>query len=132
MEVMKMTERRNQTRMLCADLVDVRWKDETGRNKRVIANLEDISASGACLQMDEQIPLETRVRMSYPKGEFNGVVRYCVFREIGYFLGLEFENGTTWSHQEFKPMHLLDPRVLVKSQNVPRDDEDGHPQPSIQ
>ncbi len=33
--------------MLCADLVDVRWKDKSGRACRAVANLEDISQSGA-------------------------------------------------------------------------------------
>ena len=40
-------------------------------------------------------------------------IKYCVFREIGYFLGIEFEAGSRWSQQEFKPQHLLDPRKLI-------------------
>jgi hypothetical protein len=98
--------------MLCADLVDIRFKEPTGRSKRVVANLEDISLSGACLQLDREIPLGTLVRISYPKGEFTGVVRYCVFREIGFFVGLQFEPGIKWSKDDFKPLHLLDPRSL--------------------
>jgi hypothetical protein len=42
-----------------------------------------------------------------------GKVRYCVFREIGYFLGVEFEPGNRWSLRSYKPQHLLDPRKLV-------------------
>jgi hypothetical protein len=42
-----------------------------------------------------------------------GKVRYCVFREIGYFLGVEFEPGHRWSQKQFRPQHLLDPRRLV-------------------
>lgn len=42
-----------------------------------------------------------------------GHVRYCVFREIGYFLGVEFDNGSRWSQKQYKPQHLLDPRRLV-------------------
>jgi len=109
-----MLERRTEPRMLCADLVDVRWKDKTGRTRRAVANLEDISLSGACLQMEVQVPLSSMVRINYPKGEFSGVVRYCHFREIGYFVGVQFEPGTKWSQRNFKPMHLLDPRTLVR------------------
>jgi hypothetical protein len=36
-----------------------------------------------------------------------------VYREIGYFLGIEFEPGCKWSARHFKPQHLLDPRRLV-------------------
>jgi len=99
--------------MLCADLVDVQWKDPAGRTRRGVANLEDISLSGACLQVDRPVPLGTAFRISYPNGELLGKVKYCVFREIGYFLGIEFEPGNRWSQRHFRPQHLLDPRRLV-------------------
>jgi hypothetical protein len=99
--------------MLCADLVDVQWKDPNGRTRRDVANLEDISLSGACLQVDRPVPHGTPLRMSYPNGELAGIVKYCVFREIGYFLGVEFAPGTRWSQRHFRPQHLLDPRRLV-------------------
>lgn len=99
--------------MLCADLVDVQWKDKTGRVRRAVANLEDISVSGACIQVDSPVPLETRLRINFSRGEFQGRVCYCVYREIGYFLGIEFEPGYRWSIRQFRPQHLLDPRRLV-------------------
>jgi len=75
--------------------------------------LEDISISGACIQVDQPVPLQTILKMSFPKGELQGRVRYCVFREIGYFLGIEFEPGCRWSLRLFRPQHLLDPRKLA-------------------
>jgi hypothetical protein len=109
-----MVERRTQPRMLCADLVDVRWKDKGGRTRRSVANLEDISQSGVCLQVDMQIPKDTVVRITYPRGEFLGQVRYCTYKEIGYFVGVEFTPGVKWSQRSYKPMHLLDPRALIR------------------
>jgi hypothetical protein len=109
-----MQNRRVEPRMLCADLVDVQWKDKNGRTRRTVANLEDISLSGACVQVDLPIPLQTTLRISYPKGELQGKVCYCVYREIGYFLGIEFEPGFRWSQRQFRPQHLLDPRRLVQ------------------
>ena len=108
-----MMDRRIEPRLLCADLVDVKWKDQTGRVRRSVANLEDISLSGACLQVDRPVPLGTPYRITYPKGVLVGKVKYCVFREIGYFLGIEFEAGSRWSRNDFRPQHLLDPRHLV-------------------
>ena len=110
-----MLDRRVETRMLCADLVDLRYKDQNGRTRRVVANLEDISLSGACLQLDKPIPLGTEVRITYPKGELTGRIRYCVFREIGYFLGVEFDDTNRWSLEQFRPQHMLDPRRLVRN-----------------
>ncbi len=108
-----MLDRRIETRMLCADLVDFQWKDTNGRKKRGVANLEDISLSGACLQVDRPVPLGSVVHISYPSGELKGIVKYCVFRDIGYFLGIEFEAGVRWSQTDYRPQHLLDPRRLM-------------------
>ena len=99
--------------MLCADLVDIQWTDENGKKRRTVANLEDISLTGACVHVDAPIAPGTRVHIAYPKGELKGSVRYCVYRDIGYFLGLEFEPGHTWSPKQFTPQHMLDPRRLV-------------------
>ena len=65
------------------------------------------------MQVDRPVALGTNFRISYPNGELTGVVKYCVFREIGYFLGIEFEPGSRWSQRHFRPQHLLDPRRLV-------------------
>jgi|SRR5579872_4056021 len=108
-----MLDRRVEPRLLCADLVNVCWKDKTGRSRRLVGNLEDISLSGACVQTDVPVPLQTLVTITHDKGDLLGKVRYCVFREIGYFLGIEFEMGSRWSQRMFKPQHLLDPRRLV-------------------
>lgn len=108
-----MNERRLEPRLLCADLVRVEWRDSTGQLRRNEANLEDISLSGACLQLESPVPMNTDIRILLPKGELRGTVRYSVYRDIGHFLGIEFHPGMTWSPKLFRPMHLLDPRRLV-------------------
>jgi hypothetical protein len=100
--------------MLCADLVKVEWRDKLGGLHSIVANLEDISLSGACLQIEEDIPLQTVVSIVHANGGLQGRVRYCVFKEIGYFLGVEFDPGYRWNAREFRPMHLLDPRRLER------------------
>lgn len=109
-----MQNRRIESRLMCADLVDVHWKETTGRTRRSVANLEDISLSGACLQLDRPILAGTLIRVTYPKGEFLGRACYCMYKEAGYFVGLEFEPGSRWSPRAFRPQHLLDPRQLHK------------------
>ena len=104
---------RAEIRMLCAELVDVRWRDKSGRGRKGTAILEDISASGACLQFDAPIPVTSVVRISLPKGVLQGIVRYCVYREIGYFVGLQFEPDCKWSRRAYEPKHLLDLQRLV-------------------
>lgn len=107
-----MQERRAEPRMLCADLVRVFWTDESGQQHEAVANLEDISHSGACLQLDTPIPEQTQLRLSHPKLEVVGRVRYCIYRDTGFFLGVQFEPGYAWSERRFRPKHMLDPRSL--------------------
>ncbi len=108
-----MLERRGEVRMLCADLVEVRWHDKSGRLHNTTANLEDISGAGACLQVEAPVPHGTLVRITHPKIEFEGTARYCVFRDTGYFIGVQFEPGTRWTRRRFRPQHMLDPGRLV-------------------
>src|SRR5262249_2884145 len=102
-----------ESRMMCAELVDVYWKGKNGRERKSSAILEDISLRGACLQFDAPLPLKTVLRIAHRKGELQGTVCYCVFREIGYFVGLEFGPETKWVRSQYQPEHMLDLRKLV-------------------
>ncbi|MGH9660095.1 MAG: PilZ domain-containing protein [Bryobacteraceae bacterium] len=108
-----MLQERTETRLLCAELVDVRWRDKAGRTHKVTAILEDISTSGACVQLETPIPVDTIMRIDHSRGHLEGNVRYCVYREIGYFIGLQFRGGTKWSRGEYRPQHLLDLHNLL-------------------
>jgi hypothetical protein len=101
--------------MMCADMVELRWKDARQQPQRALALLEDISSYGACLQLETAVPSGITVEWDCPKQSFSGVVRYCVYREIGYFVGVEFSDSCRWSHKMFKPLHLLDLERLVAS-----------------
>jgi hypothetical protein len=99
--------------MLCADLIDVWWMDDSGHARQAVANLEDISSSGVCLQLDAPVANGVLMHICHDSVEFEGRVRYCVFRDTGYFIGVQFEEGFTWDAQQFQPKHLLDPRTLL-------------------
>lgn len=99
--------------MLCADMVDIRWKDRAGRMHRTTALLEDIAPHGACLQLEQALPLETEITIEHPQAQMRGAVRYCAYRDIGYFLGLQFTAGSEWSKKKFTPQHMLDLEELV-------------------
>ena len=114
-----MQERRIDNRLLCAELVEVCW-DHAGRSLRRVANLEDISLTGVCLQMEKSIEPETRVQIRFGDGLLVGVVRYSVYREMGYFIGVELEEKSRWSTQHFKPQHLLDTRALLENSMLRR------------
>jgi hypothetical protein len=112
-----MIERRTETRLLCSDLIKIRLEGALPRE--LTANLEDISASGACLQLEEPLPVDALVCLLCRRCRFWAKVKYCVHHEIGYFVGVRFEGGQKWSRELYEPKHLLDPTKVVPSRPLP-------------
>jgi hypothetical protein len=108
-----MKERRIKSRLLCAELIQVIWKDQGVVQRRRIANLDDISQHGACIQLEQSVAEGTPITLQCGSGELWGVVRHCGYRDGNYFVGIEFEKGSEWSRKDFQPKHLFDPRRLV-------------------
>ena len=94
--------------MLCADMMEVEWTDGTGCLHIATALLEDISAVGACLQMERELPVSAEVELRYHGVDMPAKIKYCVYQEIGFYVGIEFREGFQWSEQAFQPDHLLD------------------------
>jgi hypothetical protein len=109
-----MDERRIEPRLMCADMVEVFWRDRAGKRCHAMALLEDIAPSGACLQLETPVPAGAVVEWHSPKREFRGKVCYCEYREIGYFAGVEFIASSKWSKSAYRPQHLFDPRRLER------------------
>jgi hypothetical protein len=109
-----MTENRVNPRSLCADLVELEWRDDAGALRIVPAILEDISPRGACLQVEYPVPISIEVTIRHEEPwSIECRTTYCNYREIGYFLGLEFKPGERWSKRAFRPQHLLDLTQLM-------------------
>lgn len=111
---MYMQERRTEARMMCADMIRVAWRDAAGRHRHTMALLEDISASGACLQLESPLPPGALIEWTSTGHRFRGFVRYCVYREIGYFAGIQFSPASQWSETMYHPEHMFDPRRLMQ------------------
>ena len=110
-----MRDKRSEVRMMCADVVEATWTDSDGKPQQAKALLENISPSGACLQFETPVPFGARLEITCPKHSFVGIVRYCTYQEIGYFVGVQFEPQSHWSRRSFKPRHLLDLQELTGS-----------------
>ncbi len=106
-------ERRLATRMMCAELVELDWKDKGSRRHRCVGNLEDISLAGACVQLERAVPVGTNMALHYGGGALHGAVQYCIYRDQSYFVGVEFKESSRWSPEQFRPEHMLDPRELT-------------------
>jgi hypothetical protein len=105
-------EQRSEPRFLCSDLVSLRWCDISGGDHLETVVLDNISASGACVQAEVSVSESTRVSLVCGKVAFHGYVRSCYWRDDGYFVGIAFDTDSKWSAAKFKPEHLLDPRKV--------------------
>ena len=105
--------------MMCADMVGVEWTDDLGQARKCTGLLEDISPQGACLQLDDPMPLGTALDIEYHKTSLRGSVSYCYFSEIGYWVGVRFGPRTKWSPKRFRPRHLLDLKKLLTGKPLP-------------
>jgi hypothetical protein len=128
-----MSERRIESRFLCADIVKVEWLANNfsggiaaylvaraGEVRTVLqsaeAVLEDISQQGACVQVDEEILVGSPILISVVGEEtarLAGIVSYCVFRDYGYFVGIKLSGETPWSSGVFEPQHLISLEALA-------------------
>jgi hypothetical protein len=111
-------EQRRQPRFLCSALVTLHWQNGRAWRKATVL-LENISAFGACLQAEFGLPGGARVRIACGRKSFRGVVRYCLLRVGGWFIGVELDADSRWSKAKYLPQHLLDPRK-VRPRDEPR------------
>src|SRR5437764_384290 len=109
-----MSERRVESRYLCADLVRVDWLAGEDDFRTVEAVLEDISALGACVQVEDRIPIGSTISISVDEARFFGHVSYCVYRDYGYFVGIRLSDETKWSARVFEPQHLTNLETLTE------------------
>jgi PilZ domain len=109
-----MDERRTNFRMMCADVLEVSWTDQKGTKRSAAALLEDISETGACLQLEVPVAIGSEIRWSCPKQDLVGRVRYCDYQEMGYFVGVEFHAASKWSANVYEPQHLLDLQEIAR------------------
>ena len=104
-------ERRREPRLRCAEMITFEVKDSSKHWRRIQANLNEISPSGACLEVDKPVPADASVRLVCGDFKVIGTVRHCTFQEMDYVVGVEFGEGQKWSRGRFWPKHLTDPRT---------------------
>jgi hypothetical protein len=97
-------EKRTAGRPLCSDLVLVRWTEDGGALKEIIAVLEEYSSTDATLFTGVALRTGARVTLLVTGADLAATVRRCVRAPNGYLAGLAFEG----SNGDYVPDHLLD------------------------
>jgi len=107
-----MLRQRSEPRFLCADLVKIQVRGKRNQSGETVANLEDISPSGACLQVEQAIEAGTDINILCARCKLRGKVKYCRWVETGYNVGVEFHKQKSWNLRKFTPQHFLEIAIL--------------------
>ena len=102
-----MAEKRGEPRYMCSELVNILIRHEDQTVQEAIANLEDISPSGACVQLDEAVRLDADIEIVCSACRFKGKVRHCRFAGSLYAVGVAFDDPAAWDASRYEPAHLL-------------------------
>jgi hypothetical protein len=94
-------------RYLCSHLMTVGWEDGA-----VVANLEEISATGAVLESEVELAACTAVELRSGATYFEGEIRKAEEHDFGWRITVELSPFTPWSVERFRPQHLLDLTTL--------------------
>ena len=102
-----MAERRSEPRYMCSELVNILIHHDDQTVQEAIANLEDISRSGACVQLEEAIRLGADIEIVCPTCRFKGKVRNCRYAGGRYDVGVAFDHPRAWDATRYQPAHRL-------------------------
>jgi hypothetical protein len=103
-------ERRLESCMLCADLVQVCWSDATGQPHSVVANLEEISTHGAQLVLEAPVPRGTKLVLRMAWGDIAATASACRDEpDFGFALTVRLPKKGRW---ESHPRHHFIPTEL--------------------
>ena len=103
--------RRETPRLLCSDLLTIRWDSGRGFAREGVAVLEDFSAAGASLAFESRITPGCAIRLSAPSASVPGIVQHCTWTDGRYIIGVKF-NEISPAGAAFTPDHVLDPAAL--------------------
>lgn len=104
-----MAERRSEKRLLCSDLVKIRWTGMGGESREEIAIMEDVSPLGASLFTGVPVPEGAALILLTPAMQSHGEVRHCATVANGFSVGVRLSAARCWlTGMDYTPEHLLD------------------------
>ena len=124
-EGLNIAQKRREPRYMCADLVNIRIHREDQTVEEAIANLEDISPSGACVHLEAAVRLGADIEIVCSTCRFRGKVRTCRYAEGAYAVGVAFDTPRAWDASEYVPPHLLPIENGLAYLDAPRENDDS-------
>jgi hypothetical protein len=122
-----MAEKRSEPRYMCSELVKILVRHEDQTVREAVANLEDISPSGARVQLDEAVRSGAGIEIVCSTCRFKGKVRNCRFGGSLYDVGIAFDDPGAWDASRYEPAHLLLVETGLAYVDEPVDEPEENP-----
>ncbi len=98
---------RKSDRLMCSELVEIAFQDQTGRWVRETGVIENVGVKGLGVSFSIPVTVGRTVTVSNSRFRSEAIIKHCAFEEYGYLLGLEFSGGFEWNRADWEPEHLL-------------------------
>jgi hypothetical protein len=100
-------DQRRSHRLMCSELVEIAFQDQTGRWVRETGVIEDVGSNGLGITLGIPVTVGRIVAVSNTRFRSEAIVKHCKFEDYAYLLGIEFSGGFEWNRSEWEPSHLL-------------------------
>jgi hypothetical protein len=100
-------EQRRSGRLMCSELVEIAFQDQTGLWVRETGVIEDVGSNGLGVSLNLPLSIGRAVTVSNNRFRTEATVKHCEFEVYGYLVGLEFSGGLEWNRADWEPEHLL-------------------------
>jgi len=102
-----MAQKRSEPRYMCAELVNILIRHGDQTVEEAVANLEDISPSGACVHVEAAVQLGADIEIVCSSCRLRGKVRNCRYAGGSWDVGVAFDQPRAWDASLYLPAHLL-------------------------
>jgi hypothetical protein len=93
---------------LCSELTTVTYEDQPGEIFQTMANLEEISADGAVVLLEQQPSIGSSISLSIQGRDLFGVVKGTLHdTDLGWYVTVAFDAASLWNPRWLKPKHLV-------------------------
>jgi hypothetical protein len=103
-----MANRKQASRYLCSELVNVLYEDSSRQTQSTIANLEEISPETAAVLSEQPLAVGTSISLTLKSNDLYGVAESVEYDPLlGWFTTIRLDRSSRWSGRQFVPEHFL-------------------------
>lgn len=103
-----------EERILCSELLILNIRFDSGRERKITVNLEEIWSSAALFLTDWPVRSSSEMSISCRGHQFwGGAMAHTFCRTLAHFIELRFSRNCRRSPKKYRPKYLLNVQILA-------------------